>query len=191
VLTDEPDVDDGLVLTLDRLLEYVTASPGTVRLAIETKHPTRHTRKVEEALVIALRRYGLLKGERPVLWAGRPAVRVMSFSALAMRRMHEMAAGVPTVQLIGKRLRPVRDEVLLGPTTAVGPGVSLLRADPAYVERAHAEGKEVHVWTVNSPGDIDLVATLGVDAIITDHPEALMRRLGRSTPEAPDTPVSA
>jgi glycerophosphoryl diester phosphodiesterase len=188
VLTDEPDVDDGLVLTLDRLLEYVTASPGTVRLAIETKHPTRHTRKVEETLVIALRRFGLLKGERPVLWGGKPAVRVMSFSALAMRRMQEMVPGVPTVQLIGKRLRPVRDEVLLGPTTAVGPGMSLVRADPEYVERAHAEGKEVHVWTVNRPGDMDLVASLGIDAIITDHPEELMRRLGRI---APETPVSA
>ena len=45
-VTDEPDVQNGLVLTLDRLLEYITAGPGSVRLAIETKHPTRHTRKV-------------------------------------------------------------------------------------------------------------------------------------------------
>ena len=53
-VTDEPDVENGLVLTLDRLLDYITATPGTVRLAIETKHPTRHTRKVEEALVGSL-----------------------------------------------------------------------------------------------------------------------------------------
>jgi len=187
-LTDEPDVDEGLVLTLDRLLEYVTSTPGTVRLAIETKHPTRHTRKVEEALVISLRRFGLLRRGGPVLWNGRPAVRIMSFSALAVRRVQEMVPGVPTVQLIGKRLRPVRDEVLLGPADAVGPGVALLRADPGYVERAHAEGKEVHVWTVNRPGDMDLVASLGVDAVITDHPDEMMRRLGRDIPE---TPVSA
>ena len=94
-VTDEPDVEDGLVLTLDRLLDYATASPGRVRLAIETKHPTRHTRKVEEALVDALRRFGLLGNGRPVEWAGRPAVRVMSFSQLAVRRMHELAPGVP------------------------------------------------------------------------------------------------
>ncbi len=50
-VTDEPDMENGLVLTLDRLLEYITATPGTVRLAIETKHPTRHARKVEEELV--------------------------------------------------------------------------------------------------------------------------------------------
>jgi glycerophosphoryl diester phosphodiesterase len=117
-VTDEPDVENGLVLTLDRLLDYITATPGTLRLAIETKHPTRHTRKVEEALVECLRRYGLLGNGRPVEWAGKPAVRMMSFSQLAVRRMAELAPAVPTVLLIGKRLRPVRREVLNGSATA-------------------------------------------------------------------------
>jgi glycerophosphoryl diester phosphodiesterase len=187
-VTDEPDVDDGLVLTLDRLLEYVTATPGRVRLAIETKHPTRHTRKVEEALVVALRRFGLIADGGPALWDGRPAVRVMSFSALAVRRVQEMVPRLPTVQLIGKRLRPMRDEVLLGSASAVGPGITLVRSDPDYVARAHAAGKEVHVWTVNRPADIDLVRSLGVDAIITDHPAEVMAALGRR-PQHP--PVSA
>ena len=72
---------------------------------------------------------------------------------------------MPTVQLIGKRLRPVRRELLLtGNATAVGPGVALIRSDPDYVADAHAAGKEVHVWTVNSAADMDLVRDLGVDA---------------------------
>ncbi|CAA9228147.1 MAG: Glycerophosphoryl diester phosphodiesterase [uncultured Blastococcus sp.] len=184
-VTDEPDVENGLVLTLERLLEYITATPGTVRLAIETKHPTRHSRRVEEALVACLRRHGLLgKGlgdGRPVEWAGRPAVRMMSFSQLAVRRMSELAPGVPTVQLIGKRLRPVRRELLSGAATAVGPGIALIRSDPAFVADAHAAGKQVHVWTVNRPADMNLVQQLGVDAVITDHPGELLRRLGRSS----------
>jgi glycerophosphoryl diester phosphodiesterase len=178
-VTDEPDVENGLVLTLDRLLDYITATPGSLRLAIETKHPTRHTRKVEEALVGCLRRYGLLGNGRPVEWAGKPAVRMMSFSQLAVRRMGELAPAVPTVQLIGRRLRPVRREVLNGGATAVGPSVALVRADPGFVAEAHAAGKEVHVWTVNRTRDMDLVRGLGVDAVITDHPDELLRRLGR------------
>jgi glycerophosphoryl diester phosphodiesterase len=181
-VTDEPDVENGLVLTLDRLLEYITATPGTVRLAIETKHPTRHSRKVEEALVASLRRYGLLGNGRPVEWAGKPAVRMMSFSQLAVRRMTEMAPAVPTVQLIGKRLRPVRRELLNGGATAVGPGIGLMRSDPDFVADAHAAGKEIHVWTVNRPADMDYLSDLGVDAIITDHPETLLHRLGRDAP---------
>lgn len=180
-VNDEPDVENGLVLTLDRLLDYITATPGTLRLAIETKHPTRHTRKVEEGLVDCLRRYGLLGNGRPVEWAGKPAVRMMSFSQLAVRRMSELAPAVPTVLLIGKRLRPVRRELLGGSATALGPSVALVRADPDFVADAHAAGKEVHVWTVNRPRDMDLVRDLGVDAVITDHPDELLRRLGRSS----------
>jgi glycerophosphoryl diester phosphodiesterase len=178
-VTDEPDLENGLVLTLDRLLDYITASPGRLRLAIETKHPTRHTRRVEEALVESLRRHGLLTGGRPVDWAGKPAVRMMSFSQLAVRRMAELAPGIPTVLLIGKRLRPVRRELLLGNADALGPGVALIRADPDFVADAHAAGKEVHVWTVNRPADMDLMRDLGVDAVITDHPDEMLRRLGR------------
>jgi glycerophosphoryl diester phosphodiesterase len=178
-VTDEPDVENGLVLTLERLLDYITATPGTVRLAIETKHPTRHTRKVEEALVACLRRFGLLGNGRPVEWAGKPAVRMMSFSQLAVRRMTDLAPGVPTVQLIGKRLRPVRRELLHGSATALGPGIGLLRSDPEFVADAQAAGKEVHVWTVNRPTDMEFVRGLGVDVAITDRPEELLRRLGR------------
>ena len=183
-VSDEPDVENGLVLTLDRLLEYITATPGTVRLAIETKHPTRHASKVEEELVSCLRRFGLVDARGSVEWAGRPAVRVMSFSPLAVRRMHDLAPGVPTVQLIGKRLRAVRRELLAGSAPAVGPGISLLRADPEYVADAHAAGKEVHVWTVNRTQDMDLARDLGVDVLITDHPAELLRRLGRDLPTA-------
>jgi glycerophosphoryl diester phosphodiesterase len=181
-VSDEPDVESGLVLTLDRLLEYITATPGTVRLAIETKHPTRHARKVEEALVECLERFGLIREGTPVEWAGKPAVRMMSFSRLAVRRMADLAPGVPTVQLLGKRLRPLRRELLTGSATAVGPSIALLRSDPEFVADAHAAGKEVHVWTVNRPSDMDLARNLGADVIITDHPRELLRRLGRDAP---------
>jgi glycerophosphoryl diester phosphodiesterase len=181
-VSDEPDVENGLVLTLDRLLEYITATPGTVRLAIETKHPTRHASKVEEELVSSLRRFGLVGRGGPVEWAGKPAVRVMSFSQLAVRRMHDLAPGVPTVQLIGKRLRAVRRELLSGAATAMGPGIALLRSDPQYVADAQAAGKEMLVWTVNRPRDMDLACQLGVDAVVTDHPQELLRRLGRDLP---------
>jgi glycerophosphoryl diester phosphodiesterase len=96
--------------------------------------------------------------------------------------MADLAPGVPTVQLIGKRLRPIRRELLQGGATAVGPAISLLRSDPAYVTDAHAAGKEVHAWTVNAAADMDLARDLGVDVVVTDHPDELLRRLGRRAP---------
>jgi glycerophosphoryl diester phosphodiesterase len=183
-----PDEDSGRLLTLDRLLEYVTSTPGRVRLAIETKHPTRHSMRVEAALVTALRRFGLLDGDRPVEWAGRPAVRVMSFSPAALRRVQALAGGLPTVQLM-RQLTPWTRTTGLPPTNiAVGPSLGLLRRVPSYVRAAQRAGAEVHVWTVNRPQDMEFVLSLGVDAAITDHPGTLLHRLGRGHAGAPGEP---
>ncbi len=174
-----PDEESGRLLTLDRLLEYVTSTPGRVRLAIETKHPTRHSIRVEAVLVTTLRRFGLLAGDRPVEWSGRPAVRVMSFSPAALRRVQALTPGMPTVQLVSQLTPWTRITGLPPANSAVGPSLSLLRRVPYYVRRAQRAGAEVHVWTVNRPEDMELVLSLGVDAVITNHPGTLLRRLGR------------
>ena len=43
------------------------------------------------------------------------------------------------------------------------------------VERIHAAGAEVHVWTVNDPGDMVRLLDLGVDGIVTDRCDVLRR----------------
>jgi len=60
-----------------------------------------------------------------------------------------------------------------------GISVSILRAHPDYVARAHARGRTVHVWTVDEPEDVERCLAVGVDAIITNRPRAVLRRLGR------------
>ena len=55
--------------------------------------------------------------------------------------------------------------------------MEIVRDHPKYVARAHAQGNQVHVWTVNTPEDIALCADLGVDAIITDTPGPALAQL--------------
>jgi glycerophosphoryl diester phosphodiesterase len=182
------DEEAGRVLTLDRLLEYVTSTPGQVRLAIETKHPTRHSGRVEVALLETLRRFGLVVGGGPVEWSGRPAVHVMSFSSLALRRLRVLAPELPAVHLVNW-IPPRGGTTPPSAITAVGASISLLRRYPGYVARVQSADKEVHVWTVNEERDIDLVLSLGVDAVITDRPGEVLRRLGRTLPATGQRPV--
>ena len=48
-----------------------------------------------------------------------------------------------------------------------------------FVETAHRHQLEVHAWTINDEAAMRRVFELGVDGIITDYPDRLMRLLGR------------
>jgi glycerophosphoryl diester phosphodiesterase len=44
---------------------------------------------------------------------------------------------------------------------------------PEFVERAHANGLAVHVWTINDRAQMEALVALGVDGIMTDRPTLL------------------
>ncbi|MEO8889607.1 MAG: glycerophosphodiester phosphodiesterase family protein [Jatrophihabitantaceae bacterium] len=175
--------DGGRVLTLEKLLALVHDASRPVKLLVETKHPTRYGGLVEKELVDLLARFG---------WAGRPGpadsvraaadmasrVLVMSFAPTALRRVKLLAPDVPTVLLM-ERMYPVRREGTLPAGVPIaGPGLHLLQADPGFVERAHARGHQVYVWTVDEPEDVRFVLALGVDTVITNRPDAVLSQLG-------------
>ena len=48
-------------------------------------------------------------------------------------------------------------------------------ATPASVAAAHRLGIELHVWTVNEEREMGALLAIGVDGILTDFPERLLR----------------
>lgn len=176
-----PDWDRTSVLTLDRLLEVVTARGRRVDLAIETKHPTRYAGLVELTLVELLTRHGL---ERPTP-DSLVQVRVMSFAAASLRRVRTLAPTVPTVFLVNRLALRLRDGALPAGAFAAGPSLRALRLHPSYVERVHARGGQVHVWTVDDADDVDYVTELGVDVIITNRPRAVRTQIDAATAPTP------
>ncbi|WP_229399160.1 glycerophosphodiester phosphodiesterase [Micromonospora okii] len=172
---DPPDDPHTRLLTLERLLDAVLAAGRPVRLLIETKHPCRQAGDVERRLVALLRRYGLAepRADAPV------RVTVMSFSPLAVRRVHALAPGLPTVLLLDVLPRWPRIGGLPFGARIAGPGIGLVRARPRLLPALRAAGHQVYVWTVNEPADLELVLDAGVDGVITDRPAQALARLGR------------
>ncbi|MFF3515436.1 glycerophosphodiester phosphodiesterase [Streptomyces sp. NPDC002573] len=169
------DPEDTSVLTLERLLELVADAGRPVDLAIETKHPTRWAGQVEERLLQLLKRFGLDAPASPE----ESSVRLMSFSARSLHRVRTASPNLPTVYLLQFLSPRLRDGRLPAGVRIAGPSMRIVRSHPAYIQRLKRVGHQVHVWTVNEPEDVDLCVELGVDAIITNRPRAVLRQLGR------------
>jgi glycerophosphoryl diester phosphodiesterase len=165
--------DRSHLLTLRHLFSVVRDSGRPVQIAVETKHPTRYGGLVERKLVELLHEFG---------WAeprdGEPApVRMMSFSQLAIRRMHALAPRVPLVYLIEYRIPGPMIESSVPPGAAIGLWVDLLRENPRYFERMRARGRELYFWTVDTDADVRRCVDAGAAALLTHHPGQTRRLL--------------
>jgi glycerophosphoryl diester phosphodiesterase len=191
VAPDREGSDSSAVLTLEMLLGVVADAGRPLQLLIETKHPTRYAGLVEKELVRLLRRFGWAgAGDWPggdvssagAAPAGHP-VTIMSFAPIALRRIRQLAPSVPlTLLVMEERWLPIRrDGSLPAGVHVSGPGIRLLRSDPDYVALAHQAGNRVFCWTVDQPEDVEFVHDLGVDAIITNRPAAVLAQLRQST----------
>lgn len=174
---EEPPADETRtsVLTLQTLLATMLDSSPSIEFAIETKHPTRYGKYVEESLMDLLRHFGLTRtrGGEP------PRARVMSFSRVAVGRVSELSPETPTVLLLEDVPRRMRDGSLPEGVRGVGPSIEIVRAHPHFVSKVHARGGFVHVWTVDQKADVELCLELGVDAVITNRPARVLEMLGR------------
>lgn len=85
---------------------------------------------------------------------------------------------IPIALLAGtEKVRRMREEgfVAEGVTRrAYALNTSLEATTSSLVERVHAAGLEVNVWTVNDPADIGRLVEIGVDGIFSDFVERLV-----------------
>ena len=164
-----PDADRerDKLLTLHRLIDMVMICGREVGLVIETKHPTRYAGQVERELAKVLTEFGLHRAYQP----GRPYVRVMSFSQLAIARMRQLCPHVPLVYLMRDSV-PLRfrDGSLPKGARIAGLDKEIIRRWPKTVKKQHDRGHQVYVFPVDDEADIDRCLELGVDAIISNRP---------------------
>lgn len=161
---EELDFDGQPIATLREVLAVLL--PSRLSFSIETKHPHRFSKELEAATIELL----------DEMQFPHERVRIMSFSAAALQRAFEAAPDIPRVYL--EEALPLC-EALPAHASIAGPGVRQLRTEPEFVARMHDHGREVHVWTVDTPEDIDFCMDLGVDALITNRSAAVLAHLGR------------
>jgi glycerophosphoryl diester phosphodiesterase len=152
------------------LVEVLEAFPGAV-LNLDIKQTAPVVEPYEAELASLLRRFGRTDD-----------VIVASFLDAATDAFSAEAPDVPTsagtmavadfyrAVRAGEEPAPLRHVALQVPTV-VG---DLTIVDESFVAAAHAAGLAVHVWTIEDEEEMERLARMGVDGIITDRPSALV-----------------
>jgi glycerophosphoryl diester phosphodiesterase len=158
------------VPTLEEILE---AFPHT-RLNIDIK--PRHV-EIIEPFVELLEEYGRVQEVMVGSFHDEQLFRFRRLSPLTAT-----AAGVTETRLfygltqarLSGAYRP-RAQAFQIPERAEGKQI----VTPAFIRSAHAHQIQVHVWTVDEAADMVRLLDWGVDGLISDYPDRLMKVLGR------------
>jgi len=150
------------IVTFEELLEI--ALTHRKNLALETKHPVPTRGDVERELLKALAaQSGRIK-------SSGIDIAIMSFSWWAVRRIS--SAGFTRVYLIAHRWQRI-----FSAFDAVGPGIFLLRRDPALPTKLKRGRRKLFIWTVNTPEDLAIAHAAGADVVMSDCPGKMKKVL--------------
>lgn len=140
------------------LRQLIRETPPTLQLFLELKAGSVHYPGIEEELLALLAEEGALD-----------RVQISSFDHHALLKIHQLAPTLPLGMLFADNLLdPVALAQQIG-ADALHPAWEWV--NPAMVEKAHAAGLKVNVWTVNLPEAIMMMTACGVDGIISDFPD--------------------
>jgi glycerophosphoryl diester phosphodiesterase len=150
--------------SLDGLLSW--ARRAGLHVVVEAKNDGGRTPRMAEAVVAALRRADMTE-----------RVLVISFHHETVRRVKALAPRVLTGILFDKPLARPAERLAWSGADALFPRHTLVT--PALLAAARRAGVLVGTWTVNRPADMARLARLGVDAVTSNDPGELRRRIGR------------
>ena len=154
-----------------RLVDLLEAFPG-VRFNVDLKSPG-----AVDALVDLVERLGA--HDRVCVSSFEERVLRRFRARLRQRSSRPVATGCGVLTVVAARFagraaalhRLLRDPGAAYQVPVAHRGVRIV--DRTFVERAHAMGRQVHVWTVDEPAEMVRLLDLGVDGLITDRTDLL------------------
>jgi glycerophosphoryl diester phosphodiesterase len=116
---------------------------------------------------------------------GRDRVLASSFDPVALRTVRVLRPEIPTALVVGPEgdLGAALREAARLHHRALHPKSELV--DRSLVARARALGLALHVWTVNDADELQRLARLGVDGLITDVPDIALAVLSAPAQSGP------
>jgi glycerophosphoryl diester phosphodiesterase len=159
---------------LTELLDLL--APSTARLLLEIKVDAGREAypQIEEKALALVKARGLL--DRVV---------VMAFEDATLRRVRALEPGVRTTLLVDRgrvneaRVRAKEAVRWATDAGATDLGIDHRLVDAGVVTAARAAGLRVAAWTVNEEAAIRRMLDLGVDLVISDRPDLVVRLRGR------------
>jgi glycerophosphoryl diester phosphodiesterase len=148
------------ILTLDEFLDFSISEKKS--LLLETKHPVPSRTQIEEVVVEKLDK------EKSRIKKAGIDITVMSFSWFAIEKIKSINKEICTTYLLHDYTPWFTARY--SSAQSIGPGINLLRKNPALAKRIKNTGRKLNVWTVNEAADIKLCHHLGVDNLITNRP---------------------
>ncbi|MBJ8005109.1 MULTISPECIES: glycerophosphodiester phosphodiesterase [Bacillus cereus group] len=130
---------------------------------IETKSPDEYPR-MEEKLLEIINHYQI-----------NDKVIIQSFSEESLRKIHNLNANIPLVQLLSykKAVQLTESEIEKYKTYCIGLGMNYKYIDATYVKTIQKFGLEVHPFTVDNEKDMKKLISWGVDGMFTNYPDRL------------------
>ena len=164
---------NAVVPSLESVINQIN---GQCELVIEIKSGNEHYPKIEREVV------GIIKKNNAYDWAV-----VHSFNDKVLNRIATIDSKVRLQKLFVYRWRwpaIIQDfKFHMGKISDYEVdafGVAHNFVNRQLVEQIHNLGKQIHVWTVDDPKEMEKLIELGVDGIITNKPDILKKLLAKN-----------
>lgn len=146
------------------LAELLTVCKGKTRVVIELKY-YGHDQDLEQRVLNLVNEHDMSSD-----------VMYMSLNIDAVTKMKQLdpscRAGL-LMSVLGGKIADTKADFL---------AVNAMFVNRSFIQRAHASGKEVYVWTINDAVTMSRMIGIGVDGLITDKPDLARQVLAeRST----------
>ena len=160
------------VPSLAELFTLFQSNTSTLYLEMKCDSPSGQ-QPLAEACVKAIHEQGL-----------KSRVVVECFQLPALKILGEIDPDIKTVALFEPSFTNpsvLSDQRIINQATDIGASALALHhrlARESLVQKAKAAGLHVAVWTVDDPAWIERARAIGVDALITNNPQAMIRARG-------------